>query len=116
MTSVSSSVNLNFMLLVLSLFYIPFVFTANGAEPVANSSKDIQSGDLKATPVPAHQAEGAAQISSEESSVKKPRKSKVRAPREKEAEGTQAPNRFDQDVIFKSKYELDGKSLEVDTD
>ncbi len=35
---------------------------------------------------------------------------------EKEAEGTQAPNRFDQDTIIKSRYELDGQNLEVDTD
>src|SRR4051812_14766188 len=34
--------------------------------------------------------------------------------REKEAEGTKAPNRFDPDIINKSKYELDGQPLEVD--
>ncbi len=39
-----------------------------------------------------------------------------RAPREREADGTQAPNRFDQDLIIKSRYELNGQSLEVDTD
>ncbi len=44
------------------------------------------------------------------------KKSKGRILREKEAEGTQAPNRFSTDIIFKSKYEFDGKSLEVDTD
>ena len=41
---------------------------------------------------------------------------KKRKPREREAEGTQAPNRFDQDLIIKSRYELNGQSLEVDTD
>ena len=41
---------------------------------------------------------------------------KKHAPREREAEGTQAPNRFDQDLIIKSRYELNGQSLEVDTD
>ena len=44
------------------------------------------------------------------------RKQKGKVTREKEAEGTQAPNRFDADIIFKSKYELNGKLLEVDTD
>lgn len=34
---------------------------------------------------------------------------------EKEAEGTQAPHRFDT-VIPKSKYEVNGQSLEVDPD
>lgn len=42
------------------------------------------------------------------------RKGRVR--REKEAEGTQALNRFDADLILKSKYELNGQSLEVDPD
>ena len=36
--------------------------------------------------------------------------------REKEAEGTQAPNRFEADTVIKSKYELNGQSLEVDPD
>jgi hypothetical protein len=44
---------------------------------------------------------------------KKPQvKSKGSVPREKEAEGTQAPKRFDTDIIIKSKY----GGLEVDTD
>lgn len=41
---------------------------------------------------------------------------KGRIVREKEAEGTQAPNRFGSDIIIKSKYEFNGQSLEVDTD
>lgn len=44
------------------------------------------------------------------------KKAKGRVPREKEAEGTQAPNRFESDNIIKSKYELNGQALEVDTD
>ncbi len=46
----------------------------------------------------------------------KRKKSKGRVSREKDTEGTQAPNHFDKDILFKSKYELDGKPLEVDTD
>jgi hypothetical protein len=50
----------------------------------------------------------------ESTSVEK--KSKGRVPREKEAEGTQAPNRFNSDNSIKSKYELNGEVLEVDPD
>ena len=51
--------------------------------------------------------------------VQVPRKSKKargNIKREKEAEGTKAPNRFDSEAIIKSRYELNGKFLEVDTD
>jgi hypothetical protein len=41
---------------------------------------------------------------------------KGRRIREKEAEGTQAPNRFEADTVIKSKYELNGQPLEVDPD
>ena len=36
--------------------------------------------------------------------------------REKEAEGSKAPNRFQTDTVLKSKYTLDGQPLEVDPD
>ncbi len=36
--------------------------------------------------------------------------------REKEAEGSQAPNRFEADSVIKSRYQLDGEPLEVDPD
>ena len=42
------------------------------------------------------------------------RKRKVQS--EKEAEGTEALNRFEGDPIPKSRYELNGQSLEVDPD
>jgi hypothetical protein len=45
----------------------------------------------------------------------KPRKGK-RAREVKEAEGTEAPGRFEADTVIKSRYELNGKSLEVDPD
>lgn len=41
---------------------------------------------------------------------------KGKAPREKETEGTEAPDRFQADAVIKSEYELDGKKLEVDPD
>jgi hypothetical protein len=44
------------------------------------------------------------------------KKSKGKDTREKEAEGTKAPNRFDTEVVIKSEYKLNGQSLEVDTD
>ena len=44
------------------------------------------------------------------------KKAKGNKTREKDAEGTQAPHRFDQETIIKSQYELDGQALEVDTD
>jgi hypothetical protein len=51
-----------------------------------------------------------------ESTSKKTKRSKGKVAREKEAEGTQAPKRFDTDIIIKSKYQLNGQALEVDTD
>lgn len=36
--------------------------------------------------------------------------------REKDADGTEAPNRFQADTVIKSQYKLNGQSLEVDTD
>jgi hypothetical protein len=43
-------------------------------------------------------------------------KKKGRVTREKEAEGTEAPNRFEADTVLKSQYRLDGQPLEVDPD
>ena len=51
-----------------------------------------------------------------DTTVKSERKPKGKVHREKEVEGTQAPHRFESDAIFKSKYELNGQPLEVDTD
>lgn len=44
------------------------------------------------------------------------KKGRVKRFREKEAEGTQAPNRFEADTVIKSQYQLDGQPLEVDPD
>ncbi len=35
---------------------------------------------------------------------------------ETEAEGTEAPNRFEADTVIKSRYQLNGEQLEVDPD
>lgn len=40
----------------------------------------------------------------------------VKRTREKEAEGTEARDRFKADTVIKSKYKLDGEPLEVDPD
>lgn len=45
-----------------------------------------------------------------------PLKKKRYVSREKEFEGTQAPNRFEGDPVVKSKYQLGGQALEVDPD
>ena len=37
-------------------------------------------------------------------------------PAQKDAEGTEAPNRFQADTVIKSTYKLEGKTLEVDPD
>jgi hypothetical protein len=34
----------------------------------------------------------------------------------KQAEGTQAPNKFEADPVLKSRYNVEGRSLEVDPD
>ena len=41
---------------------------------------------------------------------------KKKLPHEKDADGSLAPNRFENDIIIKSRYELNGQPLEVDTD
>ena len=43
-------------------------------------------------------------------------KAKGNATREKETEGTEAPDRFEADTVIKSQYKLDNKPLEVDPD
>ncbi len=45
---------------------------------------------------------------------RKPRR--TLAPAQKDAEGTEAPNRFQADTVIKSTYKLEGKTLEVDPD
>ena len=47
---------------------------------------------------------------------KKHKLRKRREAGEKEAEGTEAPKRFNPDINIKSKYEFHGQPIEVDTD
>ena len=44
------------------------------------------------------------------------KKAKGRHSGEKETEGTKARNRFETETVPKSRYQLNGKPLEVDTD
>ncbi|HLE00430.1 MAG TPA: hypothetical protein VJB59_09225 [Bdellovibrionota bacterium] len=46
--------------------------------------------------------------------TKKPGKAK--RTRDREAEGTEAPDRFEADTVIKSQYQLNGEYLEVDPD
>jgi hypothetical protein len=48
--------------------------------------------------------------------ARKSRSSKGKGPREKEADGTEARNRFKADPVLKSRYQLNGEPLEVDPD
>jgi len=48
--------------------------------------------------------------------AQKPRRKIKRIPVIKDAEGTEAPNRFQAETIIKSGYSLEGKKLEVDPD
>lgn len=88
----------------------------------ANAETDSQTAAPSNSPSAEKASEPALQHSAQSSpqSPAKSQKRKGRAPREKEAEGTQAPNRFDSDIIIKSHYvdpnDPSGKSLEVDTD
>ncbi len=58
-------------------------------------------------------ADPAPEVSSQPARVAQSRGKRIR---EKEAEGSQAPNRFEGDPVIKSKYELNGQPLEVDPD
>jgi hypothetical protein len=51
-----------------------------------------------------------------ENKLKRSKKMRGRSPSEEDAQGSQAAKVFDKDLINKSKYELNGKPLEVDTE
>lgn len=86
-------------------FALGIVFAAQAlAEPAADSAPAAGEPAGDAAPAPADAPESA------------PVTSKGKRIREKEAEGSQAPNRFDGDPVIKSKYELNGQPLEVDPD
>jgi hypothetical protein len=100
-----------------SLFAFLFAANAFSDDPLPVQPIDNQS--TPATPAtPAIPAAPAATDAEESAAapVIPSAKPKRRGPREKEAEGTQAPNRFQADTVIKSQYKLDGQSLEVDPD
>jgi len=55
-----------------------------------------------------------------DSAAKTPKKTKkpgkAKRTRDREAEGTEAPDRFEADTVIKSQYQLNGEYLEVDPD
>lgn len=76
---------------------------AEGVPSAPSSSQPAQTNGVTAQPV-------------EKPLRAEKKKVKGRVRREKEAEGTQAPNRFESDITIKSRYQYGGQSLEVDTD
>jgi hypothetical protein len=71
-------------------------------------------GDLSEAPTTAASAQPSQTPRGKRRSVNK--KAKGNRVREKETEGTEAPDRFEADTVIKSQYKLDGKPLEVDPD
>ena len=69
---------------------------ASGAEPVEAAADEGSDGGDSDAPVPAER--------------------KVRRVREKEADGSQAPNRFSGDPVIRSRYKVNSQALEVDPD
>jgi hypothetical protein len=82
------------------------LFVVNCAQ--AGDVAGVQSGATTTTAVTSD--------TSETQAPKKISKKRVKAPREKETEGTEAPDRFEADTVIKSQYQFDGKQLEVDPD
>ncbi len=70
------------------------------------SSPGSQSGTPSTAP--------GAQVKPQDAS--RPRKGSKRGRRPKEVEGAKALNRFEAETGLKSRYHIDGKHLEVDTD
>lgn len=90
----------------LGLVAVGTVFLVRMAE--AETPAAAPAPESTAAPAPAQEGDAPARKTS--STEKGKRRS------EKEAEGTQAPNRFEADPVIKSRYELDGQPLEVDPD
>lgn len=91
-------------LVKLFLFFLIFV-------PVLASAEGIEAPAQEGEP-----ANGSAKTRKHHSRSSHDQTKKGRTRREKDAEGTQAPNRFDADINTKSKYRYGGQPLEVDTD
>jgi hypothetical protein len=94
--------------LVFSISMLPSLAQAEGPAPAAPAAE---------TAAVAPPAAFAPKDGEKQAAMGKSRKSRgVGSSREKETEGTEAYDRFKADTVLKSKYELDGKSLEVDPD
>jgi hypothetical protein len=78
---------------------------------VMNSMAFAEEGDSASTAQATEQA-------NDQPSVKKPvKKAKGgKGTREKDADGSEAPDRFKADTVIKSQYKLNGQPLEVDPD
>lgn len=61
-------------------------------------------------------AEGEAQVQKKSVKKKKQKEKKGQPHREKEAEGSEALNRFEADTVIRSQYKLNGEPLQVDPD
>jgi hypothetical protein len=99
------------MLWLTFLFSLSVAVADDTSAPATPAAPAVESAPA-ATP-----AAPAASSGDEEEAAPAPKPKKVRrGVREKEAEGTQAPNRFEADTVIKSQYKLDGQPLEVDPD
>lgn len=69
-----------------------------------------------ASPLPASEGPVLEKKSPQMNSKKTEKRRDRRTPLEKETEGTEALDRFEAETVLKSKYQIDGQSLEVDPD
>jgi hypothetical protein len=101
-----------------SKFYYVLILLGLSIGSSSWADEDLEGERFPSLPQAIPQAAQEPSVETEDSKSEKPvkKKPKGRIAREKEAEGTKAPNRFDTEVVIKSDYRLNGQSLEVDTD
>ncbi len=78
-------------------------------------AQDVPPAEVPAGGEPAAAAE-AQEEDSDEGDVPVVAERKVKRVREKEADGSQAPNRFSGDPVIRSRYKVNSQALEVDPD
>lgn len=93
----------------MSFFWVGVVILCAGSSAWAESPKPQETASNPSVP-----KEAPSPLPNIETLPKKT--SKGKRVREKEAEGTEAPDRFEADTVIKSKYRLNGEPLEVDPD
>ena len=96
----NSSICGGISLIVLLMAALPQYVHAQAQATPAPQSSDVSS-----------EAGGGADSGDGESAAARPRRKGG-----KQAEGTQAPNKFEADPVLKSRYQVEGRSLEVDPD